>query len=75
MREVLENMEGYAIVLTPHYLMEEADWVVLRLLRLLARSTAFNPPDMNKAIDYLESKYPYADIQKAYDLLRKEETS
>ena len=32
MREVLENMEGYAIVLTPFYLMDESDWVVLRLL-------------------------------------------
>lgn len=52
--------------------MEESDWVVLRLLRCLARCTFRNPTDMDKAVDYLESKYGVAFCRKRWDDLNKE---
>jgi len=52
--------------------MEESDWVVLRLLRCLARCTFRNSPDMDKAVDYLESKYGVAFCRKRWDDLNKE---
>ena len=72
MREVLEHMDGYVIALTPFYKMEEADWIVLRLLRCCARRTLKNTPDMDKTIDYLEGKYGYPLVSACWKELMKE---
>ena len=52
--------------------MEESDWVVLRLLRCLARCTFRNPTDMDKAVDYLESKYGVAFCRKCWNDLSEQ---
>jgi hypothetical protein len=32
MRHILDEIDGYAITLTPFYKMEEPDWIILRLI-------------------------------------------
>ena len=54
--EILEVVDGHAVVLTPFYKMAEADWVILRLV-----GAGVNDETPN-ALSYLIEKYGLAVI-------------
>ena len=53
--------------------MDKSDWIVLRLLRDCSKRTFRNTPDMDKTIDYLESKYGVDFCMRCWDALKREE--
>lgn len=68
MREVLENMDGYVVSLTPFYLMEESDWVVLRLLVDVPKFT----DECRKAMKFLMDKYGVGVVRECHAMLIEE---
>ena len=70
MRAELENMQGYAICANPFYLMEEADWVVLRLL-LKGVYLGEGIDEAWKAQEYLYEKYSQETVISCIHQLRR----
>jgi len=55
--EILEVIDGHAVILTPFYKMAEADWVILRLAYAIFESGLPYPVDARNAVNYLFAKY------------------
>lgn len=67
----LETMGNYSINLVPFWKMEEADWVVLRLL-FNGSYVGFGSFERQKAEDYLVKKYGKELVLTCVEDLKKE---